>query len=778
MVKKILSLILSGLLLISLVGCKKPKNTEVDEPLVEAVSAESQMVIAMNPQIAYSSGASYQAFKEISSTLEQDMQTTDAYTLSSKTPWSWISYDDEAEEWISKQNIKVAAWQNLDYENKNEYPYSYTYKDNSNTALTPYISSSVKVSGYEAGSTPKEGVLISVTGKAETGLGFVVTENGDISITDPSQGNISVVQRVDGLETHGLENDECKRAAQVIIYHNGKALWATEFGNPHYFGGSSENDGVYVSAFPKLEKISVNKGDLISIVVKNLSDTRTPLNLIPEEAEKYREASKLETANGSSYITVGGKPYLMYGIQTRLDRAQNTFNVTTDIQFDTYIKPYFEKTKELGFNTIIIPVKWRFVEPVKDEYSSMIIDKYYQYAEEFDLNVQLLWFGSDVCGFSTFAPSYILNDQETYSRHEKYKDVLDLSDMDTVEREIKAFSYLMDYLYKNDTKGRTVAIQIFNEANATASGGPGLDSNTDTESIDDRTWMGGQKKAVLNLMNALGMIVKTGPYRCVTRYNFITYQCYYNGVRDNEVQEVLELSGIDIVGFDSYESFASDKFINKLKLQGNLAHFPEFGAGHQYAVPQVLVSIASGGATLLYQLKACDSDSGYDIFPDKDNKWNYRTGNEYKTKDSAGNPLYEAETAEYKAFNNMLYKIDEKLALCDTDATAVFNQKRQTNVNETAKLGDLTVGFKNSGETNYGGCGFITKVSDNQYLIFATKGNSVFSFSGAGISEASSGYYNAEGKWCKEKSVSISGNTISITNTMVTESAVVLVTLS
>lgn len=328
MVKKILSLILSGLLLISLVGCKKPKNTEVDEPLAEAVGAESQMVIAMNPQIAYSSGAAYQAFKEISSTLEQDMQTTDAYTLSSKTPWSWISYDDETEEWISKQNIKVAAWQNLDYENKNEYPYSYTYKDNSNTALTPYISSSVKVSGYEAGSTPKEGVLISVTGKAETGLGFVVTEDGDISITDPSQGNISVVQRVDDLETHGLENDECKRAAQVIIYHNGKALWATEFGNPHYFGGNSENEGVYVSAFPKLEKIRVNKGDLISIVVKNLSDTRTPLNLIPAETEKYREASKLETANGSSYITVGGKPYLMYGT---LGIPHNTNFVLTTI---------------------------------------------------------------------------------------------------------------------------------------------------------------------------------------------------------------------------------------------------------------------------------------------------------------------------------------------------------------------------------------------------------------------------------------------------------------
>lgn len=39
----------------------------------------------------------------------------------------------------------------------------------------------------------------------------------------------------------------------------------------------------------------------------------------------------------------------------------------------------------------------------------------FEYANKYNLNIQILWFGSDVCGSSEFTPAYIRNDVETYS---------------------------------------------------------------------------------------------------------------------------------------------------------------------------------------------------------------------------------------------------------------------------------------------------------------------------------------------------------------------------
>ena len=73
--------------------------------------------------------------------------------------------------------------------------------------------------------------------------------------------------------------------------------------------------------------------------------------------------------------------------------------------------------------------------------------------------------------------------------------------------------------------------------------------------------------------------------------------------------------------------------------------------------------------------------------------------------------------------------------------------------------------FSNSGSSGYGGCGYVTAISDNEILAFATRGNSTFHFSGRNVSSVETGAY-INGIWKAEQTLNVSGGAISITSDM------------
>ncbi len=774
MIKRIICLLMALLVFLPLCACGKDEKSK--QTVSKTELPESQMVVALNPEIKYSDGTAYNAFENISADLEKDING-EGISLYDETGWNWMYYSEESSEWVRRKAEKIDAWQNITLSNKSQTPYSYSFNDNSLTALTPYITSAVRLTPYEIGTVPSKGILLSVAGDSEEGLCFVAPKSGKLTLSDPGAGSISIIQRVQDMDTASLSNDEADRTAQVIIYCNGKPLWAAEFGNPRHYGKVDEDGGVYSALFPKLEDIEVKEGDLISIVVNNLTDTRTPLSMVPDESKKFAEASKIEKIDGRNYISANGKPYLLYGMQIRLDRAVKRFDVTSDEQFDKYIKPYFENCAKLGFKTVAIPIRWRQIEPIKDNYNFTILKKYYDYAKEFDLQVQLLWFGLNVCGWSVEAPAYILNEKETYSYLENYPDVLDMTDMDTIERAMLAFGELLDFLYEYDTDRRTVAIQLENEPDSTASDGPEIDNHTDGDLIDSRFWLGGQKNAMYDLINALGMMVKTGPYRCVTRVNLRLYQCYYNGVRENIIGEVCDLDGVDIVGFDYYDPKIREGIIDRMKLEGNVPHYPELLTGNQFGVTLALDAFTHGGGAIYYQLKPVDDDDDSCVFTDKDNTWNFPKGEliPAETSDNPDMELYTPETEELTALNKMLACAGCKIAINDPQKTALFNELRERVCNQTLKVGDIDVTFRTRGAANYGGCGYVTEIEDGEYLVFATKGQSSFTFSGKTVVSAEAGGYDGDGNWKKSKDIPVSGNAVEISSDTVSEALVLLV---
>ena len=61
-------------------------------------------------------------------------------------------------------------------------------------------------------------------------------------------------------------------------------------------------------------------------------------------------------------------------------------------------KRLVKETIALGFNTFSIPIHWVEVEPVKDKFDWTTLDLYLSLAQEYNLKVEILWFGQNSGG--------------------------------------------------------------------------------------------------------------------------------------------------------------------------------------------------------------------------------------------------------------------------------------------------------------------------------------------------------------------------------------------
>lgn len=329
-------------------------------------------------------------------------------------------------------------------------------------------------------------------------------------------------------------------------------------------------------------------------------------------------------AQGSEYVVTtyaeNGKlyknnaPYLLSGIQAQTVRILEN-GMDSDYEYGLYLKPIFEKAKSLSYNTLLLSIGWKNFEKSYDNYDYSIVEYIYKYANEYDIDVQIVWFGSDVCGGNEFAPLYILNDTATYptiSNADLSQDDttarLDYSDADLVAREKKAVSELVNAISIYDTEMRTVAIQLENELNAVPNSNIEYVSVVDTKSataanVDKYTWAGGQKTAILNLVSELANIVKTNNYRFITRINYVTYNCYLdNCAASGEMQSVYAASGVDAIGVSAYGDKIDDGFSSNMDFAGNPYYIAESSPNAENAPKKMLYALANSNGILQYEL--------------------------------------------------------------------------------------------------------------------------------------------------------------------------------
>ena len=80
------------------------------------------------------------------------------------------------------------------------------------------------------------------------------------------------------------------------------------------------------------------------------------------------------------------------------------------------IRTIFPNLKEMGLNTVLMPVYWELIEPSEGSFDFSLLDEAISTAEQNDLKLVLLWFGSWKNSMSCYAPGWVKTDTKRFPR--------------------------------------------------------------------------------------------------------------------------------------------------------------------------------------------------------------------------------------------------------------------------------------------------------------------------------------------------------------------------
>ena len=161
--------------------------------------------------------------------------------------------------------------------------------------------------------------------------------------------------------------------------------------------------------------------------------------------------------DGKARLLVDDNPFLILGLQWGCDSCFSKEEMN----------PLFPHAAAMGANTAVLPLYWREVEPLPDQYDFRMIDERIQQAQANRLRIILLWFATwkNACAF--YAPDYIRNDLDTYPM------ALDRNGQRTVspcplgettwQRDRNALVAVMQHLQAVDQAHTVIMVQVENE---------------------------------------------------------------------------------------------------------------------------------------------------------------------------------------------------------------------------------------------------------------------------------------------------------------------------
>ena len=419
----------------------------------------------------------------------------------------------------------------------------------------------------------------------------------------------------------------------------------------------------------------------------------------PAPSDTVREPVTVTAVSADgTYIEKLGQPYLQYGVQLQTGRLENA--LTDDYEI------LFEKAKESGFQTVVTNISWKDIEPWRGAYNLYSVQKILDFAEKYDLQLELLWYGVSTLGYVSNAPAYIQNMTDWQYGYDNDE---------ILQREQKALTVLMNYLYDNDTNRRVSMLQIENE--------PDYAGLSDCED------------AFLSHINQLGLTVKSSPYRVLTRVNFVAYA-------DNALLEkCTALPGIDICGLDPYQNIIgySQYDLERLKeIDGNIPHFAEAAGCMSNNSYMILSALSQKCGYYIYELMTygtADHDLGIYRKNADINVWEKRDGTKEVTifKDVEAQP--ESQTDDIIALNRVISALGTKIV------TAADGSFRVSGDDGLLTVAGNSFSFTSDDGTNHGAVLF----DGTYYYLFATESGS-FTVNGS-TCDASIGCFGGSGAW-------------------------------
>ncbi len=344
---------------------------------------------------------------------------------------------------------------------------------------------------------------------------------------------------------------------------------------------------------------------LISIFV----GAAIPVTLAENIHNEPDVVSRVVKNGDKGYLEVDGKPFVMMGIQSFgawQVYGNNTYSPTPD-NWDTplfeeeldWLEQTFEKAHMANFKTLQIEFTWHSIEPENEgEYDWTLIDKYVDWANKYDMYIDIVWWGLNGCGgavrsnvnrngFMQSVPEYIGKEDKYWAgtrNKEQWTPWLPIEGDDhyedavyLFEQERKAVAALFDHLAEYDKEHRVILFQAYNEP----------DGNQDWYTHKD-IWY--------NMINELCRAVKESNYVVATRVNMFRY---------NEFNEELcDLEYVDFAGYDYYSMNADEiaAEIERGKTLSPISYIPETYGGNANITSIVATALASGGFLDFWQL--------------------------------------------------------------------------------------------------------------------------------------------------------------------------------
>jgi hypothetical protein len=182
---------------------------------------------------------------------------------------------------------------------------------------------------------------------------------------------------------------------------------------------------------------------------------------------------------GSFYqLEIDGEPTILLGGQIHNSSSSSA----------SVIESSFAKVASLNYNFVIAPISWAQFEAVEGSFDFSLLQHIIRVAEEHSLKVVLIWFGAFKNARSTYAPSWVRQDNDRFPRAlnapnqpPSNRPTLSVFSENLLSADKRAFAEVMGFLKDHDPNHTVVMVQIENEVGL-------LGSSRDYSPNANRAW--------------------------------------------------------------------------------------------------------------------------------------------------------------------------------------------------------------------------------------------------------------------------------------------------
>src|SRR5690606_4595132 len=165
----------------------------------------------------------------------------------------------------------------------------------------------------------------------------------------------------------------------------------------------------------------------------------------------------LERRGEAVQLIVDGQPWLIRG-----GEVANTASSSLP-----YMETVWPAMTRLNLNTVLVAVAWAWVEPEEGKFDFTLVDALLDGARRNDQRVVFLWFGSWKNGLSSFAPTWVKQNQDRFPRVRieggKAVEILSPFSDEVRDADTRAYVAFMQHLARVDAQRTTLMIQLQNE---------------------------------------------------------------------------------------------------------------------------------------------------------------------------------------------------------------------------------------------------------------------------------------------------------------------------